>query len=125
MAVPDDSSGGRIHDPTAEACGHLSVLVTTPVAGAGTATQRTAGLGSRRSNPDKAQEDLDKLVTDGYLVGAHVAPSRKGGRPRFEYRLKGVTETPALTQQSGGSGSGDTGDAAGRDNKPAEDWGSL
>lgn len=93
----------------------------------GMATVRdvTHGIRAYRSNPDKAQEDLDKLVTDGYLVGAHVAPSRKGGRPRFEYRLKGVTETPALTQQSGGSGSGDTGDAAGRDNKPAEDWGSL
>jgi hypothetical protein len=84
----------------------------------------THGIRAYRSNPDKAQEDLDKLVTDGYLVGAHVAPSRKGGRPRFEYRLKSVTETPALTQQPGGSGSGDTGDNA-SSAKPAEDWGSL
>jgi hypothetical protein len=93
----------------------------------GMATVRdvTHGIRAYRSNPDKAQEDLDKLVTDGYLVGAHVAPSRKGGRPRFEYRLKSVTETPALAHQPGGSGSGDTGDAARHDNKPAEDWGSL
>ena len=60
----------------------------------------------------------------GRLVGTHVAPSRKGGRPRFEYRIARVAKTPLRGHGSGGSGTGDSGDTDSNAN-PEDDWGSL
>ena len=62
----------------------------------------------------------------GRAAGGHPRrqPSRKGGRPRFEYRIARVAETPLRGHGSGGSGTGDSGDTDSNAN-PEDDWGSL
>jgi hypothetical protein len=92
--------------------------------GSTTVRELTHGVRSYRGNAEQAAEDLEKLVQAGRLVGTHVAPSRKGGRPRFEYRIARVAKTPAQRHGSGGSGTGDSGDVASNAN-PEDDWGSL
>lgn len=96
--------------------------------GAATVRDITHGIRSYRGNAEKAQADLDKLVAEGLLVGVHAAPSRKGGRPTFEYRVKGVSETPAQPGARAGSGTGDSGDTVGDASAaaaPEDEWGSL
>jgi hypothetical protein len=96
--------------------------------GAATVRDITHGIRSYRGNAEKAQADLDKLVAEGLLVGVHAAPSRKGGRPTFEYRVKGVSETPAQPGARAGSGTGDSGDTGGDASAaapPEDEWGSL
>ena len=92
--------------------------------GSTTVRELTHGIRAYRGQAERALEDLEKLIEAGRLVGIHVAPTLKGGRPRFEYRISRVTETTAPDHRTGGSGSGDTGDAAGSA-KPAEEWGAL